>query len=216
MVLFVAAAAAESTETGPSIIPKWRLSVKAFPYSYSDDPVFGVHYRIDKRHDLGLEVEFGTSYDDGSDVSESTVGEGYYDEDDHEGESHEISVYTDLRRWSHTNDRVSWYAGARHGVGYSYTEAENSDSDSRHFRSYEYTFVGMWFTVGADVRLLDHVSVSASLIPVGIKYAWSKNKSESEGVMLEGDDYKYRNIDKRDYLIIEGDLGATAYLTLWF
>ena len=215
MVSFSSIAVAAETE--PSIIPKWRVAVKALPYYYSSLPMLGVYYRVGNRYDFGVSVDGGAEFSSSA-RSQERIDEGEYSMEgkNTDVESFDITVYTDLRRWSRVNDRASWYLGGRAGAGYRFNEDEDLWTDTDSWRKTRYRLLGLWFVAGADIRLLDHLTVSASFAPLGIKHTWNKYTSEYDRDETDEPEFRSRTVEERNAFSIDANMEAVAYLSVTF
>jgi hypothetical protein len=205
-----------SSGSVPYVIPKWRFAVKTFPYNYSNNPMYGVYRRVGDRTDLGLQIDFGATFSDGESTQESLEGVVERKTDEQDGVRHNVSVYIDFRRWSRVSDRISWYLGARPGSGYSYRESERIDTDTKYVESTEHEFLGLWITAGAEVRLLENVSVSASFQPFGIENEWYEyemTRDEYDDGQLVG---RNRTVKENTDFEIDAHLRPAAYLSIHF
>jgi hypothetical protein len=199
-----------SAATEDPIIPKWRLSVLALAQSTSYRPMLGVYYRVGGRTDLGLSIDSNINILDRENENDDS-GRGL------DAETYDFTASTDLRRWGRINDRVCWYWGGRLSGGYTHSESKDSYGNRRREYIRHERMVGMSFVIGADLKLLDHLSGSVSFVPIQGKYAW--NKYENIYIIEETETEEASrdtSTDKSDTFYVWTKPNAAAYLSLTF
>jgi hypothetical protein len=207
-----------------SSIPTWRLSVRTFGQS-SGYPVLGVYRRIGDRHDLGIAVS-GRIDSKSGDRDRERWG---YDDDssweswDWDSDEFDLSLHGELRRWTRVSDRVSCYGGARLTTRYYYDHDEDS-VDSEEYdhlyghldsRKYETFGLGASLTIGADLELLRHLSVSASFLPISITQNWYKRTYENTDTR-DTEESRAITTDRDRGLSLRFHPFAAAYLSVTF
>lgn len=205
----------QGIETESLIIPKWRLSVRAFPHHYYDHLILGIYYRVGDRYDLGIsvdgDIDLGirqrSSKSDDPDFHPS----GYnYDE-----ERYDIRLSADLRRWGRVSDRTSWYWGGRLSGGYTYNEDVDAYTESSSSWASRNRTIGVSIVMGADLQLIDHLSVSFGLAPLLASYNWYNNEGVYVREATEEWEAKHtRTIEKRDVFSVEVNPHVAAFLSL--
>lgn len=181
VVLVCLQTAAAGQEAVPSAfaLPPWRIQVLA--YGEDTGPTAAVYHRLGERWDLGLIVS--------ADVSDRNAETDRYDigEDDTERDETQSSfgLEPEIRRWTSRGSALATFIGARAGVRFGERTSEmttfvegggwhatTNDSDWTEMR------IGLSF--GADVQLLQHLSVLFAVVPVNVTYRWEETRSSFE------------------------------------
>ncbi len=205
-------AAQTGYEAGSSLmIPKWRLAVRIYG-GFVYTPEVGIYRRVGSRHELGLGVSGDLDFredEETSVVQDTTDTRTYYTTS--ESDYSRIELYSELRRWNRISDDVTWYFGPR--ASFELGDVEYAtDSRLNEERVYE---VGVSLIAGGDLKLLEHLSLSFSFLPMRISYSWLD--IHSKYVDHQGDRdriVKYYREHRR--FLVDFEPRATAFLNLVF
>lgn len=184
-------------------LPAWRFQVRA--YGPEQASLVALHHRVGSRSELGIQVT-GRFSD-----MQSDEGRDYERREERFDRSY--SFRPEYRRWTHRDDRLATFWGANLLLGFSAGESyrEASEYQSEYNEDRESTRLGVGASIGADLELLEHLSVSMIVAPISLTHEWADKKSIYGPVDPE-QETRFR---KRD-LILDLNLTPSLYACLRF
>lgn len=174
-----AALADTPDQPGSGKSPTWRLQGR--PYGESSVSL-GVYHHLTGRWDCGSQISTSLSNENDDDHRDQSAVEHISFASRHSHSRYaSVHVNVDMRHWWRIGQRVEWFVGPRIGVGYAYRHTDSfelrimDDETSRLWSEGkdEDTSLGVGLILGADLELLDHLSVTFALNPLHYWYAWS-------------------------------------------
>ncbi len=205
-------------------LPKWRLMAGVL--TSDADPDVGIYRRIADRWDFGLQVGGSLSTynrDDDAEAQQtqrtiSTVGERSASRVD-------ISLHSELRRWSPRTAALATFYGFRFSVSYADGESEDDETQTSHGgtvdltnleefrRTSETVGTGFSLLLGADLTLIPHLSVTVLVTPLSAATLWSLDRQRTREDSYGDDERTSAEYSERSY-DISFDLRPAVYLTL--
>jgi hypothetical protein len=205
----------ETPAPGPSV-PAWRVQAGNF----TDAGIsLGVYHRLSGRWDLGLQIS--SHFEDRGEEVVSWDGTGEAPPSTHVRDQHDFdgAGYLEFRRWASAGDGFSLFVGPQLSLGHGsgWLVAGYDSGSAQEYHEWNAYSVGVAPVLGADLRLLSHVSVTMALRPLRFVHRWGTTETSGWTVSNPLDPARTHETAAEDSSTeIQADLLPRIYLGVTF
>lgn len=222
LALFLAVLLAGPTVAGEPpfsvSLPGWRMQAR--PYPAWNDMSVGVYRRLSEHWDAGLQLASNFRSQDLELDHWATEDNGVAMEvrDSHE---FDLTGYLEFRRWTPFRSGLAAFVGPQiavgHHTGWWVESSENLPYQGESYRELAEYSIGMGPVLGADLRLLSHLSISMSVRPLFVAYGWGTSHETAWSVEDPLQPARTsESTTKQDSFSVDTTLLPQAYLTVTF